>query len=101
MKRWLLCCSCWLQVACGATHGDVQHPEAGRKSTTEYCQKADAEEQNCMACTSKPGCGFCSGSPDAAGFCQPGVSGDDAPASCATPLVLSSAECPAPPPLPE
>lgn len=76
----------------------VEHPDAGGKGTSEYCARAEPEEQNCMACSSKPGCGFCAAPSGKAAVCQPGVNGDDRPATCSEPLVISSADCPEPPP---
>lgn len=90
-------CFVWLCVAACGDDG-VEHPDAGGKGTTEYCGRADAEEQNCMACSSKPGCGFCAAVSGDAPVCQPGVPSDDRPATCEEVLVISSADCPAPPP---
>jgi hypothetical protein len=89
-------------VACGsATHGEVQHPEAGDKGTSAYCSNASPEENNCMRCSSKPGCGWCATPKDAASSCQPGVSGDASPATCDGDLSIGSDGCALPPPVSE
>ena len=90
----------WFVIACtAAACGDdgVEHPDAGGKGTVEYCGRAEPDEQNCMACSSKPGCGFCAATSGDAPRCQPGVSNDDQPTTCDETLVISSADCPAPP----
>jgi hypothetical protein len=83
-------------AACG--DDGVEHPDANGKGSTEYCARAPAEEQNCMACSSKPGCGFCAAPSGDAPVCQPGVPDDDAPPTCSEKLTISSADCPPPPP---
>lgn len=87
-------------VLCVAScaRGGVEHPSDGGKGTVEYCQSGAAEEQNCMACSSKPGCGYCSVPRADAPVCQPGLPGDDAPDTCIEPLVTSTTQCPGPPP---
>ena len=85
-------------MGCACGDDGVEHPDAGGKGSSEYCMRADPEEQNCMACSSKPGCGFCAAPSGSAPVCQPGVNGDDHPSTCSETLVISSADCPAPPP---
>ena len=87
----------WLG-ACGATQGEVVHPKPGEKNTPEYCARSVGQEGNCMACSARPGCGYCEAPLGDAPLCQPGVEGDDAPASCGAKLVLNSTGCDAPPP---
>ncbi|MET0386320.1 MAG: hypothetical protein ABW321_10200 [Polyangiales bacterium] len=100
--RHLLRACCVLSVAlsvdCSACQGHVEHPRAGDPNTPEYCGKASPEENNCMACTAKPGCGFCPDAPAGAPTCQPGISGGNTPTTCPTPLLIASTQCAAPPP---
>jgi hypothetical protein len=95
---WLCGLTLFASIATACTRGGVVHPPDGGKGTAEYCQSGDAEEQNCMACSSKPGCGFCAAPNGSATICQPGIPGDDQPSTCAEKLVISSDDCPAPPP---
>lgn len=88
-----------LLAACGATSGGVQHPPPGTNNTAEYCARAPSEEQNCMACASKPGCGWCVKQNPGSAACQPGVSDDTQSETCAAPLIISTEDCDAPPPL--
>lgn len=88
---------CLLLIAC-ITHGDVEHPKPGQKNTPEYCARSAAQEGNCMACSARPGCGFCGQPVAGAPVCQPGIEGDDAPSTCGARLIRSSAQCEAPPP---
>jgi hypothetical protein len=85
-------------VDCGACHGDVQHPQPGEPNTVAYCGNASSQESNCMACTAKPGCGFCPAAVSGAPICQPGVKDNNMPGTCSVPLILGSPDCPAPPP---
>lgn len=90
-----------LFAAAGGTacvKGGVEHPADGGKGTVGYCASAEPEEQNCMACSAKPGCGFCASPSGDAPVCQPGIPGDDQPATCAAPLITSTSDCSAPPP---
>jgi hypothetical protein len=87
-----------LVVDCSACQGNVEHPVAGEKGTAAYCANASAQESNCMACTAKPGCGYCGAAVGGAAACQPGVTGDNKSTSCETPLFIGSQDCPAPPP---
>jgi hypothetical protein len=84
-------------VDCGACHGDVEHPKAGDPGSADYCQRASSQESNCMACTAKPGCGFCPAAVSGAPICQPGVTGNDTPGTCSVPLIIGSTGCPSPP----
>jgi hypothetical protein len=79
--------------------GGVVHPEPGKPNDAAYCRASEPTEDNCMACTSKPGCGYCI-TPDAGNVsCQPGAS-HESPAGCTDGWVFSSAECAEPPPPP-
>ena len=84
--------------ACGTTSGGVEHPPAGGTNTPDYCKTSDPQEDNCMACTSKPGCGYCSSPAAGAASCQPGSSDDNSPSSCGEALIIGSDQCEAPPP---
>jgi hypothetical protein len=96
--------SVWLSLlmfgtgCCSAVHGDVEHPAAGKKNTVDYCKQHSSQENNCMACASKPGCGYCAAPAAGSDPCQPGVPGDETPSTCAQPLTLSTDACAAPPP---
>lgn len=52
-----------------------------------------------MACASKPGCGWCVQQNPGSAPCQPGVSDDTHSETCAAPLIISTEDCDAPPPL--
>jgi hypothetical protein len=85
--------------SCGGDAGKVQHPPPGQANSSEYCAKRVATENNCMACTSQPGCGWCNQPVSGQAACQPGV--DAAlPATCSDGWALSSDQCTAPPPPP-
>jgi hypothetical protein len=89
-------------VACGsATHGEVQHPQPGEKGTVAYCSNASANENTCMHCSSKPGCGWCETPKSGAPSCQPGISGDAHPDTCDADLSIGSDGCALPPPVSE
>ena len=92
---WTVCV--WLS-ACGAFGGEAQHPQPGQKNTPEYCARSAGLGGNCMACSARPGCGYCAAPLSGAPLCQPGVEDDDAPSSCGARLVLNSTGCQAPPP---
>jgi hypothetical protein len=87
--------------ACAATSGGAVHPEDGKPNTTKYCASGAAEEQNCMACASKPGCGFCAEPTEGATVCQPGTNDQAQSGSCSVALIISNEECAGPPPAPE
>lgn len=92
---WLL----WL-AACGATSGGAVHPEAGKPNAGAYCADAPPEEQNCMACASKAGCGFCNDPKEGAPVCQPGTSDKPESSGCSSALIISNEDCGGPPPVP-
>ena len=94
---WLLLTAATI-VGCSAVKPEVTHPEAGQPNTTEACAQSEPEERNCMACTSKPGCGYCPQPLAGAQVCQPGTRTQGKPTSCAVVLTISSDECDAPPP---
>ena len=97
MTRVSFVCSLILGLAaCGG--GGVTHPETGKPNTDKYCASGAPEEQNCMACASKPGCGFCNDAKDGAPVCQPGTNEQTTSNGCNTPLIVTNEECPAPPP---
>jgi len=86
-------------MACSsATQGGVERPQSDGLGSVEYCAKFDSDEANCMACASKPGCGFCAEPLAGASVCQPGKSGADHPATCALPLTIGNDACAPPPP---
>ena len=87
-----------LLLACSATHGEVEHPKAGEAGSAEYCGNNAAEENTCMHCTAKPGCGFCAAPKSGAPSCQPGTSADPHSDNCDGELSISSEGCPLPPP---
>ncbi len=79
--------------------GGVQHPPDGEANTPEYCADRKPEENNCMACSSQPGCGWCESPESGHAECQPGVS-SETPTTCAAGWANSTEACPAPPPPP-
>jgi hypothetical protein len=83
---------------CGATSGGVEHPDPAKPNKAEYCSGGAPEEQNCMACASKPGCGYCPQPKGGAPVCQPGTSSQPESSGCQVPLLISNEECDAPPP---
>ena len=91
-----LWCGMWL-VACSATHGEVEHPKAGEAGSAEYCGNSSSDENTCMHCTSKPGCGWCESPKTGAPSCQPGTSADPRSDKCDGELSISSEGCPLPP----
>lgn len=100
VRRSSVCAFCLvLLAACGATSGGVEHPQPGTNNTSEYCARGPSEEQNCMACASKPGCGWCVKQNPGTASCQPGVSDDAHSETCAAPLIISTEDCDAPPPV--
>jgi hypothetical protein len=94
---WLLAAA--VTAGCSAVQPSVTHPPAGQTNSAEACARAEPEEHNCMACASKPGCGYCAQPLAGASDCQPGTREQSTPASCAVALTISSDECEAPPPL--
>ncbi len=79
--------------------GGVEHPPAGQPNTRKYCADRKDSENNCMACSSQPGCGWCDVPQSGQSHCQPGTS-HDAPGSCSEGWALSTDMCAAPPPPP-
>jgi hypothetical protein len=103
MMRMPLSCLCSIllsTLACGATNGGAVHPEAGKPNQAEYCADAPAEEQNCMACASKAGCGYCESPKPGAPVCQPGTSDNPDSSGCNGALIISNEDCAGPPPAP-
>lgn len=95
MSRWYPLLAALL-LGC---NGGVVHPEPGKPSTPEYCGKRPEFENDCMACSSEPGCGWCEVPVSGAPHCQPGVD-DRAPSTCGEGWKNSSATCAPPPPPP-
>jgi hypothetical protein len=90
-------------VAC---RGNVEHPGRGEANGIEHCANRKPEENNCLACSSRPECGWCSSPQPGMAECQPearherGVGRDSTPASCQAGWAMSSEQCEAPPPPP-
>jgi hypothetical protein len=99
VKTWTFALACLLLAArCSAVQPTVVHPPAGQPNSREGCTQTKPEEQNCMACASKPGCGYCAQPLGGAPVCQPGTHDQSASPSCAVPLTISNEECEGPPP---
>jgi hypothetical protein len=99
LQKLALCAlGAFMLAACGATHGDVEHPKPGQKNTVEECAKGTSQEQNCSHCASKPGCGFCATPNAGSSSCQPGVTDDNTPSTCGGALVIGNDACAQPPP---
>jgi hypothetical protein len=79
-------------------HGKVQHPEKGEPNSTAYCADRNDPENNCMACSSQPGCGWCENPQGGEAHCQPGTS--SSPMTCQHGWALSTEDCATPPPPP-
>lgn len=79
--------------------GGVRHPDPGEENDEQYCAKRPLHENNCMACSALPGCGWCDSPKNGKAHCQPGTA-HDRPASCAEGWALSSEDCAEPPPPP-
>src|SRR5690606_10614554 len=62
-------------------HGGVDHPPPDQPNDPEYCSKRPAIENNCMACSSQPGCGWCDVPQTGQASCQAGAT-HEAPATC-------------------
>ena len=92
----LLFVSFSLGLAAVGCSGGVQHPEPGKPNDKAYCANRDTMENNCMACSSLPGCGWCNEPTSGEASCQPGVSADK-PSACVSGWAFSSEECSAPP----
>lgn len=80
-------------------NGGVQHPEPNKPNSKDYCAKRDKMENNCMACSSQPGCGWCEQPVAGAASCQPGTATESS-ADCKSGWAFSSEDCAAPPPPP-
>jgi hypothetical protein len=85
-------------ASCAALSGGAEHPKPGEPSKAEYCAAGPAEEQNCMACASKAGCGFCAKPKAGAPVCQPGSGTQTTSDACSSELLISNEDCDAPPP---
>ena len=83
-------------VALGC-NGGVVHPVDGGENTPEYCKDRSPEQNNCMACSSQPGCGWCGSPREGEAFCQPG-NAQAAPTTCAGDWAKSTEQCEPPPP---
>lgn len=78
-------------------NGGVEHPPHGQPNQKDYCAGRDTMENNCMACSAQPGCGWCNSPHTGEAQCQPGAS-SERPPTCETGWAFSSEECTAPPP---
>ncbi|MEY4577362.1 MAG: hypothetical protein RL701_2065 [Pseudomonadota bacterium] len=87
-------------AGCELFGGAVEHPKPGDSNSVGYCGKSAPEENNCMACSSKPGCGWCASPVAQAPACQPGTRGHAQPDTCQVALTIGNEECVAPPPPP-
>ncbi|HSC89864.1 MAG TPA: hypothetical protein VLC09_21460 [Polyangiaceae bacterium] len=92
-------CFCVAALAAVGCNGGVQHPEPGQPNSEEYCKNRDPMENNCMACASLPGCGWCDQPASGKASCQPGNS-STRPGSCTAGWAFGTEECTAPPPPP-
>src|SRR5690606_14319223 len=82
-----------------ACNGGVVHPDSGEPNTRKYCADRNDTENNCTACSSQPGCGWCDVPQSGQAHCQPGTSAES-PGSCQEGWALSTEDCEAPPPPP-
>jgi hypothetical protein len=79
--------------------GGVNHPPPGQPNDPEYCANRSEMEDNCMACSSQPGCGYCNEPVAGQAHCQAGAS-QTMPATCQVGWAFSTEECAPPPPPP-
>lgn len=77
--------------------GGVVHPEPGEPNSERYCADRNDSENNCSACSSQPGCGWCDVPQQGRAQCQPGTT-TERPGTCREGWALSTEDCPAPPP---
>src|SRR5690606_13826899 len=75
-----------------------RHPDGGPNSE-KYCADRKESENNCMACSSQPGCGFCGTPREGEAHCQPGTSSAP-PGTCREDWSFSTEDCATPPPPP-
>jgi len=87
--------TCLALVGC---NGGVVHPPPDEPNSPEYCAKRPPEENNCMACTSQPGCGWCDTPTSGPPGCQAGT--EAIPSTCQAGWAQSTEECQPPPPPP-
>lgn len=81
--------------------GGVVHPKDGGPNSEKYCAERPEVENNCMGCSSQPGCGYCAEPAQGRPHCQP-ARGEAAPSSCESGWAQSTEQCDLPPPpLPE
>lgn len=88
-----------LLVCLVGCRGGVSHPEPGEPNTQKYCADRTDSENNCMACSSQPGCGWCDSPQSEQSHCQPGTTAN-APGTCLEGWALSTEDCAEPPPPP-
>lgn len=79
--------------------GGVRHPDSGEENTKKYCADRRESENNCMACSSQPGCGFCEKPRNGEAHCQPGADAS-IPGTCSEGWSFSTEDCETPPPPP-
>lgn len=79
-------------------HGGVEHPPPDQPNQPDYCAKRPPEEDNCNACASQPGCGWCNTPTSGPAGCQAGTA--EMPATCQDGWAQSTEQCEEPPPPP-
>jgi len=94
---WLLASSL-LALAPSGCKGGVDHPPPDEPNEPDYCAKRPQDGNNCMGCTSQPGCGWCNVPQSGQASCQAGT--EAMPATCQEGWAQSTEECEAPPPPP-
>lgn len=87
----------WAGVLSGCQAG--RQVRQGEAAAADPCTSRPQEENNCLACSAEPACGWC-GSPDSGQpHCQP-TSGPGVSATCGGIWAVSTEQCPPPPPPP-
>lgn len=97
--RLLLALTLGSVLALSACKGGVSHPDAGNANSSKYCADRKDSENNCSACSSQPGCGFCDTPQSGQAHCQPGTSAQ-VPGTCEQGWAISTEDCEKPPPPP-
>lgn len=92
----LLSVTLGLAVSCA---GGVQRPEPSEEKAEQYCAERPDHENNCMACSALPECGWCGDPTSGKARCQPGTM-HEGPEGCRAGWAPKSEDCEAPPPPP-
>ncbi len=99
MRSFLILLFLGVGAAGTGCHGGVDHPPPNEPNEPEYCADRAPEENNCMACSSQPGCGWCDTPAAGQPSCQAGAD-HESPETCSGGWAFSTEACAPPPPPP-